>query len=160
MRGAVAAALLLAAACRPHPTTVLTLAVAPRDVAPGDTVRMTLRVANPRADTLRLAFEPGCAARFAVRHAAGRWRAHPVPDACAALAAGDSTRVVVPPRGAWQAEHAWVVRTEDARQPLVAGDYVVQAALAPRLEVRGGRSALQLGTSAPDVALRVRASAP
>jgi hypothetical protein len=153
-------ATLVASACRPHPTTVLTLDVAPREIAPGDTVRMTLTVANPRADTLRLAFEPGCAARFAVRHAAERWRAHPVPDPCTALATGDSTRVVVAPGGSWRADHAWVARGEDAAHPLVAGDYVVLASLAPRVEVRGGRRAYQLGEAAPDVPLRVRPAAP
>lgn len=152
MRGAVATALLLAAACRPHATTVLTLDVTPRDVAPGDTVRLVLTVANPRADTLRLAFEPGCAARIAVRRADDRRRVHPVPDACAALPTGDSTRVVVPPRGAWRAEHAWVPAAADT------GALVAGAALAQRIETRGGRGALRLGEAVPEVPLRVRAA--
>lgn len=143
-------------ACRPRPTTVLTLDVAPRAVAAGDTVRLALTVANPRDDTLHLAFEPGCAARVAVRHAVEGWRAHPVPDPCAALAAGDSARVVVPPHGAWREERRWVARGEDPRHPLVAGDYVVHASLAQRVERRAGRSAFQLGQSAPEVTLRVR----
>ena len=154
MRGTVAAALALvsslAAACRPHPTTVLTLAVSPREAVAGDTVRMTLTVANPRADTLRLAFEPGCAARFAVRRASDRRRVHPVPDACAALPTGDSTRVVVAPRGAWRAEHAWVPAAADT------GALVAGASLAQRVEVRAGRGALRLGEAAPEVPLRVR----
>ena len=151
MRGVVAAALLLAAACRPHPTTVLTLDVTPRDVAAGDTVRLVLTVANPRADTVRLAFEPGCAARFVVRHAGDRRRAHPVPDPCVALPTGDSTRVVVPPRGAWRAEHAWVPAAADT------GALVAGASLAQRTEaLGGGRGALRLGEAAAEVPLRVR----
>jgi hypothetical protein len=152
MRGVAALALVpLLAACRPHATTVLTLDVTPRDVAAGDTVRLTLTVANPRADTLRLAFEPGCAARFAIRRASDRRRVHPVPDACAALPAGDSVRVVVAPRGAWRAEHAWVPAAGDT------GALVAGASLAQRTEARGGRrAALRTGESAAEVSLRVR----
>lgn len=153
MRQVVAAAILLAAACRPHPTTTLTLAVAPREAAPGDTVRLTLTVANPRADTLRLTFEPGCAARFAIRRAADRTRIHPVPDPCAALSTGDSTRVVIAPRGTWRAERAWVPAAADT------GALLVGASLGQRLESRGGRSdggALRLGEAAAEVPIRVR----
>ncbi len=153
MRQAVAAAILLAAACRPHPTTTLTLAASPRDPVAGDTVRLTLTVANPRTDTLRLAFEPGCAARFAVRRAADRTRVHPVPDPCAARPTGDSTRVVIAPRGTWRAQQAWVPAAADT------GALVVGASLGQRLESRGGRSdggALRLGEAAPEVPLRVR----
>ena len=151
MRGLVTAALLLAAACRPHPTTTLTLAVAPREAVAGDTVHLTLTVANPRADTLRLAFEPGCAARFAVRRAADRRVVHPVPDACAALPTGDSTRVVIAPRGTWRAERAWVPAAADT------GALVVGASLGQRIESRGGRGALRLGEAASEAPLRVRA---
>lgn len=153
MRHVVAAAILLAAACRPRPTTTLTLAVAPREAAPGDTVRLTLTVANPRADTLRLTFEPGCAARFAIRRAADRTRIHPVPDPCAALSTGDSTRVVIAPRGTWRAERAWVPAAADT------GALLVGASLGQRLESHGGRSdggALRLGEAAAEVPIRVR----
>ncbi|GLC25663.1 hypothetical protein [Roseisolibacter agri] len=153
-RGAVAAALLLAAACRPHPTTTLTLAVSPREVVAGDTVRMTLTVANPRDDTLHLAFEPPCAARFLVRRVADRRAVHPIPDPCARIA-GDSARVTIPPRATWRAEHAWVAFSEDSLRPLTPGAYEVQASLPQRVERRGGRSGFQLAGSSPVVTLTV-----
>lgn len=154
MRGAIAATLLLATACRPRPTTTLTLDVAPREAAPGDTVRLTLTVANPRADTLRLAFEPGCAARFAVRRVADRTRVHPVPDPCAALPSGDSTRVVIAPRGTWRAEQTWVPAAADTGALLVGASLAQR--MESRIESRGGRGALRLGEAAPEVPIRVR----
>jgi hypothetical protein len=153
---ASAGALALLGGCTPRASTVLSLAVAPRTVAPGDTVRLTLTVANPGGDTLRLAFEPGCPVRFAVRHAAEGWRAHPVPDPCATLATGDSARVVVAPHGAWRTEWRWMARGEDPRHPLRPGEYVVEASLAQRTELRGGRRAFQVGQGAPPVVLHVR----
>ncbi|MGZ8379590.1 MAG: hypothetical protein ACXWZS_03885 [Gemmatirosa sp.] len=142
-------------ACRPHPTTVLTLDVSPREVAPGDTVRMTLTVANPRDDTLHLAFEPPCAVRFLVRRVADRRAVHPIPDPCV-RPAGDSARVVVPPRGSWRADHVWVAFSEDTLRPLTPGAYEVQASLPQRIERRRGRSDFQLAGTSPVVSIEVR----
>jgi hypothetical protein len=148
---------LAAGACRPYPTTVLTLDVSPREIAAGDTVRMTLSVANPRDDTLHLAFEPPCAARFLVRRVADRRAVHPVPDPCV-RPTGDSTRVVIPPRGAWRADHVWIAFSEDSLRPLTPGAYEAQASLLQRVERRGRRSQFQLAETSPIVTLRVAAA--
>lgn len=152
------AVLAAAAGCRPRPAVVVSLAAHPREVVLGDTVRLTLLVANPGVDTARLAFEPGCVARFAVRHAAEGWRAHPIPDPCGGLPSGDSARVVLPPNGVWRTERVWVSRGEDPRHPLRPGDYRAEGSIAQRVETRGGQRTLQLGEAAPAVTLRVRAA--
>jgi hypothetical protein len=160
--GLALAATLVAGACRPYPTTVLSLDVAPRAFAPGDTVRMTLTVANPRDDTLHLAFEPPCAARFLVRRVADRRAVHPIPDRCAWIR-GDSMRAVIPPRGTWRARHVWVAFSEDSLRPLTPGAYEAQGSLPQRVERRGARSGFQLAENSPIVTLTVvpaRADAP
>lgn len=152
LRALLAASTLLLAACPVAgmhvPAGDFALAVATTDLAPRDSLRMTATLANPGADTLRLAFDGDCVVTFYLRSEPDQAVIEPGGDPpCGRL---PPETILIAPGETRRFEHEWIA-------PAAAPHgYTAYAILGEHDVLRGDERDFKAGHRSNEIAIQVR----